>query len=155
MKQKQTKHVDIDNARVEEQRAEMERIIAADHCPFCPENLELYHKTENIRKTDYWLLTTNSWPYANTKFHFLFILNRHAEELFELTPAEGADLIELLGWVQKKYHIPGGGFAMRFGETAYSAATVKHLHAHFLVPEIEAKDYKPLRFKVGKNREDL
>ncbi|MDA1080037.1 MAG: HIT domain-containing protein, partial [bacterium] len=131
------------------QREEMERIIAADHCPFCPENLHLYHKKPKVRETQYWTLTPNTWPYKHTKVHYLAILKRHAENLSELTKEEGGDLFTLLGSVQKELNIPGGAMTMRFGDTKHSAGTVRHLHAHFLVPDLDDPEYVPVRFKIG------
>ena len=144
--------VDIDNARYDDQREEMERIIAAGHCPFCLENFQLYHKQPTEFEGDHWIITKNQWPYENTKYHYLAILKRHAEQLHELTAEEGGELITLLGEVQKKYDIPGGGFAMRFGDTNYSAGTVMHLHAQFIIPDIEKEDFEPTRFKIGKSK---
>lgn len=144
--------VDLDNSRVDEQRREMEKIIERGHCPFCPENLHLYHKAENEFEGEHWIVTKNQWPYENTKYHYLAILKRHAEQLHELTNAEGGELITLFGKLQKKYDIPGGGFAMRFGDTNYSAGTVMHLHAQFIIPDIEKEGFEPTRFKIGKKR---
>lgn len=147
-----TEFVDIDNSRVEEQRREMEKIIEAGHCPFCAENLHLYHKVPNDLEGKYWIITPNQWPYENTKHHYLAILKRHVEQLYELTHDEGGELLEMLGKLQKKLDIPGGGFAMRFGDTNYSAGTVKHLHAQFIIPDIDKPDFQPTRFKIGKSK---
>ncbi len=145
--------VDLDNARLAEQRQVMEKIIEAGECPFCLENLKKYHTPEIIKENESWLLTTNRWPYKHTKFHYLAILKTHKENLSELTAKEGADLIKLLSFAQKYCQAPGGGFAMRFGDTSYSAGTIRHLHAQFIVPDREAENYQPIRFKIGKNLE--
>lgn len=147
-----TKHVDLSNARYDDQREEMEKIIAAGHCPFCPENLGLYHKQATAKETAYWTLTPNAWPYKHTKVHYLAILKRHAENLHELTKEESADLFAMLGAVQKEMSIPGGAMTMRFGDTKHSAGTVRHLHAHFLVPDLDDPEYAPVRFKIGADR---
>jgi len=147
------KHVDLDNVREDEQREIMKKIIEADHCPFCMENLRKYHTPPTIKETKNWLLTTNKWPYKNTKHHLLAILKTHKENLTELTSEEGAELISLMGFAQEYTRAPGGGFAMRFGDTDYSAGTVSHLHAQFIVPDINTPDFKPTRFKIGKDKE--
>jgi diadenosine tetraphosphate (Ap4A) HIT family hydrolase len=144
--------VDLDNAREEDQRQVMQKIIEEGHCPFCPENLALYHKQENIFEGKFWLVTKNQWPYENTLFHYLAILKRHAEHLSELTHDEGAELVELMGRLEKKLDAKGGAFAMRFGDTAHSAGTVLHLHTQFIVPDIDKSDFKPVRFKIGKDK---
>ena len=149
---KKQSFVDLDNGREQEQIDEMKRIIEAGHCPFCQENLHLYHKLPNDLEGKHWFVTKNQWPYKNTKYHFLAILKRHAEHLHELTQEEGGELITLLGQLQKKLNAPGGGFAVRFGDTTYSAGTVKHLHAQFIIPDAEADDFIPVRVKLGKEK---
>jgi ATP adenylyltransferase len=142
--------VDTDNARSDDQRAVMADIVDAAHCPFCSENLHKYHKQPIIRETDFWVLTTNQWPYEHTKLHLLAIYKHHAVKLAELDPAAGTDLLQLFQWAEAEYQVPGGGWAMRFGDTNYSAGTVAHLHAQFVVPDLESPGYEPVRIKIGK-----
>lgn len=147
-------HVDLDNARVEEQKSVMNNILDADHCPFCQENLRKYHKEPILKETTYWILTNNQWPYAHTKLHLLAIYKTHATTLSEIKPEAGIELIEIFQWAEKEFQVPGGGFAMRFGDTDYSAGTVAHIHAQFLVPDIHDPNYmdKPVRIKIGKTK---
>lgn len=147
------KFVDIENSRYDDQRQVMEQIVAAGHCPFCLENLRQYHKQPFIKETPHWIVTHNQWPYQHTKYHFLLILKSHKENLSELDAEEGAELFEILKWLDENYDLPGGGLAMRFGDTDYSAGTVKHLHAQFIIPDIDDPDFKPTRFKIGKQWE--
>lgn len=146
------KFVDLDNARVDDQREVMKEIIDADHCPFCLENLRKYHKQPTLKEGSYWLVTKNQWPYVHTKLHLLFIYKTHAVKLSELNPAAGKELVELAQWAEKEFSIPGGGLALRFGDTDYSAGTVAHLHAQILQPDIDASGYddKPVKVKIGK-----
>jgi ATP adenylyltransferase len=141
--------VDLHNAREEDQRKIMEEILAAGHCPFCQENLDKYHMEPTIKDGKYWFITSNQWPYKNTKVHLLAISKRHFENLYEIRPEESAELLSLLGEMQKKYNAPGGAFAMRFGETKYSAGTVRHIHAQFIIPDADKPDFEPVRFKIG------
>ncbi len=145
-------HVDLENARLDEQRQVMREIIDADHCPFCRENLEKYHKEPILREGEYWLVTKNQWPYNFTRVHLLFIYKTHVTHLPEMAPAAGQELIELAQWAQAEYDVPGGGLAMRFGDTDHSAGTVAHLHAQFLVPDLEAPGFQPVRIKIGKSK---
>lgn len=146
--------VDLDNARLAEQKQVMRNIEDAAHCPFCAENLAKYHKRPILKEGKYWLVTENQWPYQHTKHHFLLIYKKHVENITELTPPAGAELIELAQWLIKKYQIPGGGLVMRFGDTNYSAGTVNHLHAQLLQPDIHAPGYAsaPVRVKIGKTK---
>lgn len=143
--------VDIDNSREEEQVKVMEQIIEDGGCPFCMENFQKYHQQEVLKDGKFWLLTPNRWPYKNTRYHFLAILKTHAENLQEIPQGAGEELIELFQWLEKEYQLPGGGWAMRFGDTNYSAGTVKHIHAQFIVPDIDKPEFKPVRFKIGKD----
>ncbi len=147
--------VDLDNARQEDQTRVMEEILAADHCPFCEENLRKYHKKPILRETSHWILTENQWPYDYTDHHFLIIYRDHVEHLQQLDPQAGEELFELIAWVEKEYDLPGGGVAMRFGDTRYSAGSVAHLHVQLLVPDIDDPNYQPVRVKIGKSPEKL
>ncbi|PIR59223.1 MAG: hypothetical protein COU69_01400 [Candidatus Pacebacteria bacterium CG10_big_fil_rev_8_21_14_0_10_56_10] len=142
--------VDISNARHDDQRDVMRRIIAAGHCPFCRQNLERYHTPPIIKEGKYWLITTNKWPYRHTRHHWLLIGLEHWESFAEAPAAAGAELFELVAWLERQHNLPGGGVAIRFGDTDYSAGTVKHLHAQVIIPDIEADDFQPTRFKIGK-----
>ena len=149
-----TNFIDLDNAREDEQKKVMREIRDADHCPFCQANLEKYHKHPILKQTKYWLLTNNQWPYKNTSLHLLAIYKEHATNLSELAPESGQDLLELLQWVEKEFQVKGGGWAMRFGDTDHSAGTVAHIHAQFLVPDIDAEDFSqnPVKIKIGKTQ---
>lgn len=142
--------VDLDNAREDEQKKVMNEIIEADHCPFCLENLKKYHKQPIIKEGKFWLVTNNQWPYKHTQLHFLVIYKDHAINLSELDPKSGTELLELLQWVETEYQVPGGGWAMRFGDTNYSAGTVNHIHVQFIQPDIATENFEPVRIKIGK-----
>lgn len=143
-------HVDIENARYDDQRDVMAEIIQAGHCPFCRENLQKYHKQPIIKEGKHWLITTNQWPYKHTRNHFLLIAQEHLTQLSELPADAGKELIELSQWLEKEYQVPGGGIAMRFGDTDYSAGSVAHLHVQFVVPERNDPDFESVRIKIGK-----
>lgn len=143
--------VDIDNAREEEQKKVMQDIIKSDHCPFCEENLGKYHSETMIKEGKFWILTKNKWPYDHTKLHLLVIYKEHVTNLAGLDPEAGKELFEFLKWAEKEYVIPGGGLAMRFGDTNYSAGTVNHLHAQLVQPDLDSPGYEPVRIKIGKN----
>jgi diadenosine tetraphosphate (Ap4A) HIT family hydrolase len=150
MSHNQTQFVDLENARVEEQRQEMQRIIEAGHCPFCPENVHLYHKQPNLKDGRFWFVTKNQWPYENVKLQLLAIYKSHAENLQELDPDAGEELLRFFAEIEKEMGVPGGAFAMRFGDTTHSAGSVKHIHAQFIWPDIEKPGFKSVRFKIGK-----
>lgn len=144
-----TDFVDIKNARYEDQREIMEHIATAGHCPFCSENLKKYHKQPIIFNGQYWIATKNQWPYKYTRVHILLILKEHIESVSELSPEAGAEMIDIAAKLAKQYNVAGGGLAMRFGDTRFSAGTVRHLHAQFIVPDVDAPNFEPVRIKIG------
>ena len=143
-------YVDIDNAREDEQRQVMQEIIKAKDCPFCLDNLHKYHKQPILHDGQFWILTPNQWPYNHTNLHLLAIYKQHVENLTDLDPEAGKELFEIFAEVQAENQLLGGGWAMRFGDTRHSAGTILHLHAQFIVPDVDMPDFQPVRFKVGK-----
>lgn len=152
-KKQKNQFIDIDNAREDEQKQVMEDIAEAKHCPFCRENLCKYHQEPILKEGKFWIVTTNQWPYAHTKHHFLLIYKVHAVNLSDLSPAAGQELFELVAEIEESYKLQGGGFAMRFGDTNYSAGTVNHLHVQLIEPDLTDPDFAPVRIKIGKNRD--
>lgn len=147
-----TQYVDLDNARLDEQKKVMQEIIDQGHCPFCLENLSKYHKKPILKEGSYWIVTENQWPYDNVKWQLLAISKTHAETLPDIDSKAGEELLRFFSELITEHQIPGGAMAMRFGDTAYSAGTVKHLHAQFIWPDIEKSGFEPVRFKVGKTQ---
>ncbi len=154
MNKTKLRSVDILNAREGAQKQAMEQMLQIGDCPFCSENLKKYHKAPILKEGDFWVLTTNQWPYPNTRLHFLFILKYHAETLAELDDAAMSELGKLSQWLEKEYNIEGGGLIMRFGDTQYSGGTIPHLHAQMIVPDIDAPNFeeKPVRARFGRSR---
>ncbi|NLG06085.1 MAG: HIT family protein [Candidatus Pacebacteria bacterium] len=144
--------INLANAREEEQKSVMSDIADAKHCPFCREHLAKYHQQTILREGKFWIVTTNQWPYKNTKHHFLLIYKVHATDLSDLSPAAGQELFELVAEMERAYAIKGGGLAMRFGDTDYSAGTISHIHVQLIEPDITNPDFVPVRIKIGTDR---
>lgn len=140
---------DLSNARFDDQRQIMEQIEKDGVCPFCWNHLQEYHLEPIIKQGQYWIITNNHWPYKNTQHHFLFIYRDHIESLTGVNPTGAQELFELTEWLIKEYKIPGGGLFLRFGNTAYSAGSVRHLHGQLVVPNINDPDFEPVRVKIG------
>jgi diadenosine tetraphosphate (Ap4A) HIT family hydrolase len=143
------KHVNLDNARLADQRQVMERIKQNDVCPFCPENLADYHKKPILFETASWVVTENQWPYQGTLHHFLLILKRHATHPVELNDNEWNEIHIIINNLTKDYTIEAGSFLLRFGSTEKTGATVDHLHAHVIVPNSKNKNRQPIITRVG------
>lgn len=141
--------VNLNNARLDEQRRVMEQIEQNQECPFCPENLTKYHKQEILRKGTHWILTHNQWPYKNTDLHLLAIATYHAEKLSDLQEGSFNELQEHMVWAENEFHVNAGGIAMRFGDVSNNGATVNHLHAHLIIPSPDKPSDEKVRFKIG------
>lgn len=141
------------NKRFAKGKGEYENVInkiaTEEKCPFCPDNFK-YHKNPILKTSGTWFITKNSWPYENSKYHFILINKVHKEFFNELTNKDWESLRELTNWVIKKYKIKGGGFALRFGDTNYTGATVCHMHAHIIYPKTDKnKKTKTVYFPIG------
>lgn len=141
--------ININNAREDDQVEVMQKIADQAHCPFCPENLRLYHKQPILKEGQYWIVTNNQWPYKHTKHHLLLIHKTHVTRLTDLTSEAGAELFDFIKELEQELQIQGGGLALRFGDTDFSAGTVNHLHAQLVEPDIMAADFEPVRIKLG------
>ncbi|MFA6814387.1 MAG: HIT domain-containing protein [Candidatus Pacebacteria bacterium] len=148
-KKQKTQFINLDNAREEEQKLVMKDVAEAEHCPFCRENLCKYHKQPILKETKFWIVTKNQWPYKHTKHHFLLIYKVHAVSLSDLSPTAGQELFELITEIEQSFKIKGGGLAMRFGDTDYSAGTINHLHVQLIEPDLDSPDFVPVRIKIG------
>ena len=131
-------------AKSGEYKEVIEEIAAQGKCPFCPDNFR-YHKKPILKESNGWLITKNSWPYKNSRRHFIIVARRHMENLGELTAKDLETVKGLSDWAVKKFQIKGGALTIRFGGTDYTGATVCHLHFHLIVP----KKSQTVNFPVG------
>ena len=113
-------------------------------CPFCPENFK-YHKHPILKESGGWFVTRSSWPYKNTKHHFVVIGKEHKEHFRELDRVDMVSVQSLVQWAIETFKIRGGVLAHRFGETDLTGATVCHLHFHLIVP----KAGRRVNFPIG------
>ncbi len=150
-----SQQTDLDNARHADQRQIMQTINDRDESPFLLKNLRKYHPLPILKKGKYWYVTPNQWPYDHTQYHFLIIHQEDISDLTQVTPEAAQELIELSQWLQQKYKLVGGALCMRFGDTNYTGGSVRHLHAQFIVPDIKAPNYQPVRFKIGKDADKI
>ncbi|MEI6864071.1 MAG: HIT domain-containing protein [Candidatus Adlerbacteria bacterium] len=136
-------------AKSPEYKAVIGAIADTKLCPFCPENFR-YHKHPILKKGRGWILTENSWPYKNTQKHFIIISLKHKEKLVQLSTSDIKEILELSKWAVKKFDLKGGALNMRFGDTDYTGATVAHLHAHLISPQLNKKGIaETVNFPIG------
>ncbi|MCX6745750.1 MAG: hypothetical protein NTX00_01900 [Candidatus Parcubacteria bacterium] len=126
------------NAKTKEYRRTLEAIIKTNKCPFCPDNFK-YHNKPILKQYQGWLATSNSWPYKNTRYHFVLIPIKHKINFSDLTNQDFQAVKYLVNWLNKKYKIKGGGLTLRFGEQNLTGATVRHLHFQLIVPQLKPK----------------
>ena len=145
-----TKVVDTRYAKTDSYKQVLNDIEQKGVCPFCPENFK-WHPNPILKREGTWQLTTSMQPYEHARHHFLIIGDKHMEQLSEISTQDWQAISTLLNWVVAEYKLPGGGIALRFGDTAYTGATVCHLHVHLIVPEInpETNTAKPVYFPIG------
>jgi len=146
---KESGFVNLDQARFDDQREVMKRIIDSGECPFCPENLEIIHSKPIDLRLGNWVLTHNAWPYAHTETHLLAIPTYHVEQLSDLKKGSFEELLEMIIWAEKEYDITSGGIAMRFGDIKFNGSSVKHLHAHIIVPDRNKSPENKVKFKIS------
>ena len=127
----------------------IKKIIADGVCPFCPKNLKKYHKRPIIKTGAHWILTDNMYPYKGALHHLLLIHKKHIEHVSRLSPAAWKELQMLIDFITKKRRIKGGTLLIRFGEPAYTGASVTHLHANLISPDIAKKNRQPIMTRVG------
>jgi len=118
-------------------------------CPFCPENLEKYHKNPILKDGNYWILTESMYPYEGAKYHLLIIHKKHIESFGEISQEAWEEIRYLTESFLREKNIPGGTLIMRFGDTTHTGATVSHLHAQLVSPDGKNKDRKPIITRVG------
>ena len=138
------------SARPEHSYKNIIRKIATDGvCPFCPQNLKRYHKKPIIKTGQYWILTENMYPYSGARHHILIIHKKHIETILDISSHAWRELATFVQKEAKKRNIAGGTFYVRFGDTSYTGATVTHLHANLISPDVAKKNRKPILTRVG------
>ena len=146
MKEKKHKLVDDRYAKSGFYKKVLTEVKGAKVCPLC--TLE-WHTNPILKTVGAWFLTETFQPYPNAALHFLIIGKRHKENLAQLTPVDWKEISQLQKWATRKYQIKGGGIAMRFGDTAYTGATVAHLHMHLIMPKLKRGRAIPVMFPFG------
>jgi diadenosine tetraphosphate (Ap4A) HIT family hydrolase len=117
-------------------------------CPFCSESLKKYHKKPILAEKKYWLLTENMYPYDGASHHLLIVHKDHIEDFSEISSPAWQELQELVKYAVKSKSIPGAALLLRFGNTAYTGASVSHLHAQ-LVSGNDDATAPPILTRVG------
>ncbi len=124
----------------------MEGLLAKGQCHFCPEAFAEHHKAPILWKGIHWFVTENDFPYKGARCHFMMVLQNHVETLSGVPPGAWEEMGTILRWLEQHYGIEGGALGFRFGEPVRSGASIRHVHAHVIVPEVGAP---PVPFFIG------
>ncbi|HVM58790.1 MAG TPA: HIT domain-containing protein [Candidatus Paceibacterota bacterium] len=127
----------------------LEKVAAEGFCPFCEKNLSRTHPRPILTRGTHWLVTPSNWPYPGSKSHLLLISRKHIERVEQVTPAAWAELHKHLQAYAKKYNLKGMTFFMRSGDTAYTSASVAHLHAHVVSGGKRKKNSREITAPIG------
>lgn len=95
--------------------------------------------------TENWYVSQNRFPYEGVAQQFLIVANKPVLKTEDITPEMWAELQKIWVSLIEAYNIPGGGLCARFGDPAYSGASLKRFHVHLISPEEGHKT----RFTIG------
>lgn len=124
----------IGNVRTAAQLARMKETVGQGICPFC--DPERYTDGKILREGGYWRVVHNDFPYEHHQQHILIVPIDHVTDIGQIETMMWTELLTLFQWAVDEFQIPGGGLVMRFGDLAYNAGTVAHLHVHIQVPNL-------------------
>lgn len=110
----------------------LEEAERSGKCPFCPVSETILDCFGG------WVVTANRFPYEEAAVHLLLIPERHITELGELMAADVEAVLTLARRAVQGLLIPGGALFLRFGDTSYTGATIRHLHLHLIQPQADA-----------------
>ena len=104
-------------------------------CLFCEiGSAEKDRENRVIFRANHWYIIVNKFPYCSG--HIMVVLNRHAENIGDLTNEESAEMMQLLSRCEKavraEFKPHGINIGANLGRSA-GAGIVGHLHLH-LVP---------------------
>jgi dihydrofolate reductase/diadenosine tetraphosphate (Ap4A) HIT family hydrolase len=135
----------LENSRGDAQSDDMRRLEAEGRCLFCPgqEPLAVLHKTPQ------WTIVPNRFPYRGTRLHLLLVPDEHVTDMADLSPAARDDFWTALGWVRDRYGLTYYGLAVRNGDPRFTGGTIRHLHLHVVVGDVENPEADPVRVKLS------
>jgi len=140
------------NARVHEQRAEMEELEAAGVCLFC--ELAQTPRDDDWFRTEHWVASRNEFPYRGTRLHYLLAPAEHAVDLLDLKEDVLADFWTALRALTQRYDLGFYGLGARCGDCRFTGGTIAHVHVHVVVGDVEDPAHEPVRLKLSSRPPD-
>lgn len=138
-----------DNARHPEQADAMRRLEIAGTCIFCPGNVDDAGDRHVALSARHWVVRHNAYPYPGTRLHLLAIPRRHVPDLLDLGADELAEFWEVARNVRDRYGLEFYGLGARCGDCAYTGGTVRHVHVHLVVGDVDDPAHTPVRLKLS------
>lgn len=135
------------NARKQEQLDIMIDREGKNEDPLAPQNLDP-EAQQTLFETKHWCITLNRFPYENTQMQILGISKDDVYDYKDLSPEAFAEIQEIWTKLAVEYNLDGGGLCWRFGDPAKSGASLKRLHFHVIMPEVDKK----VKFPIGGNK---
>lgn len=139
----------LDVARNEQQRKQMQELSDRSVCAFCRENIETEQKQPIEYESDHWVVKKNDYPYKNTHLHLLLIPKYHVRTISELPLAARQDYLETVIHCEKHWDLKSYALGFRSGDMRLNGGSVAHLHSHIIVGDTSATEHEPVRFKMS------
>ncbi|NJC72875.1 HIT domain-containing protein [Planosporangium thailandense] len=144
----------LDNFRHPEQLADMQALENAGICIFCPQHLTTDPNHPVLHQTAHWVVTTNKYPYAETRLHLLLVPRAHVEDLLDLEPAARDEYWTVLRWVRDTYGLTFYSIGSRNGDGRYTGSSIAHVHVHVVVGDVDDPEHRGVRFKMSHRPRD-
>jgi dihydrofolate reductase/diadenosine tetraphosphate (Ap4A) HIT family hydrolase len=135
----------LENSRGEAQSDDMRRLEAEGRCLFCPGQEAL----AEIHRTPQWTIGPNRFPYRGAKLHLLLVPDEHVTDMADLSAAAQADFWSALAWVREHYSLTYYGIAVRNGDPRFTGGTIRHLHVHLVVGDVDNPDADFVRVRLS------
>ncbi len=143
-----------ENARYQDQREKMLRLEQEQSCLFCPDKLATDPAQTILKMTGWWSVTPNRFPYRGARHHLLVVPSIHVADILDLPAAAKADFWDVLAWVRAQYDMTYYGLGVRCGDCRFTGGTIRHLHVHVIVGDVQDPRHEPIRMKFSSRPSD-
>jgi len=76
----------------------------------------------------------------------------HVEDLVDLSPEALSDFWVALAWARNQYSPGHYGLGVRNGDPRFTGGTIRHLHVHLVVGDVDDPQHEPVRMKLSSRR---
>ncbi len=147
--------VDRHYTRGDPQYQEMMKQVAQDghQCPFCTMAVHPKPILHEVGKgtAHHWFITERHAVPGDVEQYLMIIPGRHLENYQEMTTNDHLMVQRLVEWAEQEFSLEGFGLLLRSGASRRTGATVRHLHYHIIMPEIDSETdrAKTYNFPIG------